>query len=67
MFSRSTFLLQQLTTGNSRRNLSIKQLNDIKPIITRNLAWFSRQPGKQTFGLWEFLYKKTNDNGKSKM
>ncbi len=52
MFSRSTLLLQQLKTTNSRRNLSFKQLNDIKPIITRNLAWFSKQqPVNQTFGL----------------
>jgi hypothetical protein len=51
MLSRSNLLLQQLTTTNSRRNLSFKQLNEIKPIISRNLAWFSKQPIKQTFGL----------------
>jgi hypothetical protein len=52
MFSRSTLLLQQLTTTTtSRRNLSFKQLNEIKPIISRNLAWFSKTTVKQTFGL----------------
>ncbi|CAF0888279.1 unnamed protein product [Adineta ricciae] len=50
MFSRSALFVQQLSTVNSRRNLSIKQLHDIKPIIKRNLAWFSNQPGKETFG-----------------
>jgi len=35
---------------NSYRNLSFKQLKEMTPIITRNLAWFSRQPIKQSFG-----------------
>ncbi|CAF3476045.1 unnamed protein product [Rotaria sordida] len=50
MLSRSTQFLQQLTTINSRRNLSFKQFNQIKPIINRNLAWFSGQSRKDTFG-----------------
>ncbi|CAF1330259.1 unnamed protein product [Adineta steineri] len=50
MFSRSTLLLQQLTRKNAHRNISFKQLNEIKPILTRNLAWFSGQSAKQTFG-----------------
>ena len=53
MFSRSNLLLQKLTMINSSRNLSFKQINDIKPIITRNLAWFSRQSIKQSFGMCE--------------
>jgi hypothetical protein len=51
MFSRSTLFVQQLATINSRRNLSFKQLNEIKPILSRNLAWFSGQSVKQNFGL----------------
>ncbi|CAF3357422.1 unnamed protein product [Rotaria socialis] len=48
MLSRSVSLLQQLTTtNNSRRYLSLKQLN---PIINRNLAWFAGQSTKKTFG-----------------
>ncbi|CAF1526085.1 unnamed protein product [Rotaria magnacalcarata] len=48
MLSRSVSLLQQLAkTNNSRRYLSLKQLN---PIINRNLAWFSGQSTKKTFG-----------------
>ncbi|CAF1171120.1 unnamed protein product [Adineta steineri] len=35
---------------NSYRNLSFKQLKEMKPIITRNLAWFSKHPTQQTFG-----------------
>ncbi|UJR09090.1 hypothetical protein I4U23_013337 [Adineta vaga] len=50
MFSRSNLLLQELLRKNSSRNLSFKQIRDIKPILTRNLAWFSRQPIKQNFG-----------------
>ncbi|CAF3924855.1 unnamed protein product [Rotaria magnacalcarata] len=48
MLSRSVSLLQQLAkTNDSRRYLSLKQLN---PIINRNLAWFSGQSTKKTFG-----------------
>ncbi|CAF3144724.1 unnamed protein product [Rotaria sp. Silwood2] len=36
---------------NKLRNLSLKQLKEIKPIIIRNLAWFNRQPVKQSFGI----------------
>ncbi|CAF4856623.1 unnamed protein product, partial [Rotaria magnacalcarata] len=47
MLSRSVSLLQQLAkTNDSRRYLSLKQLN---PIINRNLAWFSGQSTKKTF------------------
>ncbi|CAF1378276.1 unnamed protein product [Rotaria sordida] len=35
---------------NGFRNLSLKQLKEFKPIITRNLAWFNRQSNKQSFG-----------------
>jgi len=50
MFSQSNFLLQKSIMINSYRNLSFKQLKEMTPIITRNLAWFSRQPIKQSFG-----------------
>ncbi len=51
MFSRLTLLFQQLPILNSRQNLSFKQLNEIKPIIRRNLTRFFGQSVKQTFGL----------------
>jgi len=35
---------------NSYRNLSFRQLKEIKPMITRNLAWFNQQSIKQNFG-----------------
>ncbi|CAF1357024.1 unnamed protein product [Rotaria sp. Silwood1] len=50
MFSGSILRLQQLIRTNLRRNLSFKQFNEIKPIISRNLAWFSQQQVKHTFG-----------------
>ena len=53
MFSRSTVLIQQVTNKNVRRSFSFQQLKDVKPLISRNLAWFSRQPvQQQTFGLY---------------
>jgi hypothetical protein len=54
MLSRLTLYLQHLTTRNSRGNLSFK----IKPIISRNLAWFAGQSVKETFGTIEFFYTK---------
>jgi hypothetical protein len=50
MLSRSTLFLRELTRKTSYRNLSFKQLNENKSIITRHLAWFSGQRVNQTFG-----------------
>ncbi|CAF3165364.1 unnamed protein product [Rotaria socialis] len=50
MFSRSNLLCQKLLMRSSTRNFSFKQLKDVKPIIIRNLAWFSRHTAKENFG-----------------
>lgn len=52
MLSRTSLLIQQIQTKTtkSQRNLSFKQLNDLKPILTRNLALFAKRTGSQTFG-----------------
>ena len=35
---------------NSYRNISFRQLKDIKPMIIRNFAWFNQQSIGQSFG-----------------
>ena len=52
MFSRSNLLLQQLVIKNASRNISLKKIQSVKPIFTRNLAWFRGQGVKETFGMW---------------
>jgi hypothetical protein len=51
MFYKLNLLIQKAIMINSFRNLSFKQLKEIKPIITRNLAWFGNQSIKQNFGM----------------
>ncbi len=52
MFFQSNRFIQKSIMINSFRNLSFKQLKEIKPpMITRNLAWFGNQSIKQTFGI----------------
>ena len=51
MFSQTNLLIQKATMISSVRNLSFKQLKEIKPIITQNLAGFSSQSIKQISGI----------------
>jgi len=50
MISHAHLLLQRSTINTSTRNFSFRQWKEMQPIITRNLAWFSKQPIKQSFG-----------------